>query len=138
MRSFGAKIGGAVNIHPTVRIAIPWHLEIDDHVGIGDRAVLYSLGLIVIGRDATVSQHAHLCAGSHDHHSDDMRLLKPPITIGVGAWICTDAFVGPGVTVGEMAVVGARAVVTRDVPAHAIVAGNPGKVIGMRELLGSK
>ncbi len=54
-----------------------------------------------------------------------MPLLKPPIIIGDQAWICTDAYVGPGVTVGEGAVVGARAVVVKDVEPWAIVAGNP-------------
>jgi putative colanic acid biosynthesis acetyltransferase WcaF len=62
-----------------------------------------------------------------------MTLLKPPITIGDEAWICADAFIGPGVTVGDRAVAGARAVVMRDVEAGAIVAGNPARVVGQRQ-----
>jgi len=133
LRLFGAKIGRRVHIHPSVRIAVPWNLQIGDNSAIGDHAILYSLGPICIGRDATVSQGAHLCAGTHDFRKPDMPLLKQPITIGDGAWICADAFVGPNVHVGKMSVVGARAVLVRDVPANVIVAGNPGKVVGERQ-----
>jgi putative colanic acid biosynthesis acetyltransferase WcaF len=63
-----------------------------------------------------------------------MPLLKPPIEIGDMAWICADAFVGPGVTVGEGAVVGARAVVVKNVEPWTIVVGNPAKAVGRRTL----
>lgn len=132
LRTFGAHIGDDVHIHPSVRIEIPWNLWIEEQVAIGDRAILYSLGTIMIGRAATISQNAHLCAGSHDFRSLAMELLKPPISIEPGAWVCADAFVGPGVKVGRLAVVGARAVVVRDVPSGVVVAGNPAKVIGKR------
>lgn len=62
-----------------------------------------------------------------------MPLLKPAVTIGRDVWICADAFVGPGVAVGDRAIIGARGVVTRDVPAGRIVAGNPAREIGKRE-----
>ena len=138
MRLFGAKIGRDVHIHPTARIAVPWNLHIADEASVGESAILYSLGLIFIGRRATVSQHAHLCAGTHDHHCADMPLIKSPISIGAGAWICADAFVGPGVTIGEMAVVGARAVVIKDIAPNAIVVGNPSRVVGERQSRDSK
>lgn len=132
LKMFGAKIGRQVRIHPSVRITIPWNLTIGDHVGIGDGAILYALGPISIHRYATISQYAHLCAGTHDFRDPQMLLTKPPIEVGEGAWICADTFLGPGVKVGEMAVVGARAVVMRDVPGSAIVIGNPARVVGQR------
>ena len=132
LRLFGARAGAHARIHPSVRITMPWNLNIGSYASIGDRAILYALGSITVGANATVSQYAHLCAGTHDHLRPDMPLLKPPITIGAGAWICADAFIGPGVSVGEMAVVGARAVVVKDVAAHMIVAGNPARVVGER------
>jgi len=132
LRLFGARVGRDVRIDPSALVAIPWNLAIADEAGIGARARLYSLGTIAIGRAATVSQDAHLCAGSHDFRSPDMRLTKPPIAVGAGAWICADAFVGPGVTVGDGAVVGARAVVVRDVPPGLVVAGNPAVEVGRR------
>jgi putative colanic acid biosynthesis acetyltransferase WcaF len=63
-----------------------------------------------------------------------MRLVTSPIRIGEGAWIAAGAFVGPGVSVGEGAVVGARAVATRSVDPWTIVAGNPARLLGRREL----
>lgn len=121
-----------MHLHPTVRIAIPWNLDISDDAAVGDRAILYSLGPIAIGRRATISQHAHICAGSHDHRDVTFKLTKPAITIGKEVWICTDAFVGPGVTIGPRSIVGARAVVVADVAADLIVAGNPARVIKSR------
>ncbi len=132
LRLFGARIGGNVHIYPTVRIAIPWNLTIGDEAAIGDHAILYSLGPIAIGPRSTISQNAHLCAGSHDFRRADMLLLKPPIIIGANVWVCADAFVGPGVAIGDHAVVGARAVVMRDVAALDVVAGNPARTVGRR------
>ena len=62
-----------------------------------------------------------------------MLLLKPPIRVGDGAWICADAFVGPGVSVGEGAVLGARSVVMRDVERNSIMAGNPARRVAERK-----
>lgn len=132
LRLFGARIGKNVHILPSVRIFIPWNLQIGDWSSVGFDALIYNLGPVEIGSKVTVSQRAHLCAGSHDFRDPAMTLLKLPITIGDEAWICADAFVGPGVVVGEGAVVGARAVVVRDVEAGSIVGGNPGRVIGRR------
>lgn len=132
LRLFGASIGSDVHIYPTVMITLPWNLTIKRETSIGDRAILYNLGRISIGPAATVSQGAHLCAGTHDYLRADLPLLKQPITIGEGAWICADAFVGPGTKIGDYAIVGARAVAMRDVSDWAITVGNPAKVIGTR------
>lgn len=132
LRLFGAEVGRQVCIHPTARIAIPWNLRIGDMASVGDRAIIYNLGPVDVGRAATISQNAHLCAGTHDYRRADMLLLKMPIVIGEGAWICADAFVGPGATVGAFSIVGARAVVLKSVPDGVIVAGNPARVLRTR------
>jgi putative colanic acid biosynthesis acetyltransferase WcaF len=134
LRCFGARIAQAVHIYPSVSIAIPWNVEIGAYSAVGDRAILYSLGTIRIGERATISQGAHLCAGTHDYIDPALPLLKPPIIVGAEAWVCADAFIGPGVTVGDYAIVGARAVAMKDVPAGAIVVGNPARFIKKREL----
>jgi putative colanic acid biosynthesis acetyltransferase WcaF len=133
LRLFGARVGREVRIHRTVRIAIPWNLTIDDEAAIGDWVQIYNLGQVSVGAQATISQGAHLCAGTHDHRRLDMPLIKGTITIGRGAWICADAFVGPNVSVGDFAILGARAVVVRDVAPGLVVAGNPARIVGRRE-----
>jgi putative colanic acid biosynthesis acetyltransferase WcaF len=132
LRAFGASVGRDARIFPSVRIAIPWNLEVGEGAAVGDRAIIYNLGKITIGPTATISQGAHLCAGTHDFRQPDLPLLKPPINIEDGAWICADAFIGPGVTIGKRAVIGARAVVVRNVGAELIVGGNPARAIGSR------
>ena len=133
LRLFGATIGTDVRIFPTARIAIPWNIIVGNESAIGDRAILYSLGIIRIGDRVTISQGAHLCAGTHDWRKPDMPLIKSPITVLDDAWICADAFIGPGVTVGPRAIVGARAVAMKDIPSSAIVMGNPAMMIGSRD-----
>jgi putative colanic acid biosynthesis acetyltransferase WcaF len=125
LKLFGATVGQQVHIHPTVRIAIPWHLKIGSFAAIGDGVRIYNLGDVTIGDRVCVSQGAHLCAGTHDYRRRDMPLIKSPVCIMDDAWICADAFVGPGVTVGRAAIVGARAVALRDVGEGTIVQGNP-------------
>ena len=134
LRRMGASIGERVQVHPRSLIALPWLLTIGDWSAIGDGSIVYNLGPVRLGSHVTVSQRAHLCAGTHDHRRSDMPLIRSAITIGDAAWICAEAFVGPGVTIGEGAVVGARAVVTRDVEPWTIVAGNPARQIGRRTL----
>ncbi|ATW03127.1 acetyltransferase [Sphingorhabdus sp. YGSMI21] len=129
LRRFGAQIGADVHVFPTVRVAIPWKLILRDSCAIGDHTILYSLGPITVGERATVSQHAHLCAGSHDWRDPTMPLLKPPITIGADVWVCANAFIGPGVAIGNDAIIGACAVVMKDVPTHSIMVGNPARQI---------
>jgi len=133
LRLFGAKIGRDVHIYPSVRIAIPWNLRIGDQSAVGDRVTLYSLGPVTLAERVTVSQGAHLCAGTHDHCDPAMRLLKPPIVIERDAWICTDAFVGPGVRIGARAIAGARCVVMKDVEPDAIMIGNPARLLRRRK-----
>jgi putative colanic acid biosynthesis acetyltransferase WcaF len=132
LRRFGANIAPNVHLHPTVRIAIPWNLSIGEFSAVGDRVILYNLGRVTIGSRCTVSQGAHLCAGTHDHRKKDFRLVKAPIIFGDDVWVCADAFIGPGVSLGDMSIVAARGVVMRDIGAREIVAGNPARRVGTR------
>ncbi len=134
LRLFGARIGKHVHIYNSAQIYFPWNLEVGDWSAIGEYAFIYNLGPIHIGSQVTISQRVHLCAGTHDYTDPSLPLQKPPIVIGDQAWICADAFVGPGVTVGEGALVGARAVAVKDVEPWQIVAGNPARPIKKREL----
>jgi putative colanic acid biosynthesis acetyltransferase WcaF len=134
LRCFGARIGAEVHFYPNARVYFPWNLEVGDWAAIGEEVLIYNLGRVKIGNRATISHRAHLCAGTHDYARPDLPLLKEPITIGSQAWVCADAFIGPGVTVGDGAIVGARAVAVKDVAPWTIVAGNPARFIKKREL----
>ena len=137
LRCFGAKIGAHVNIYSSAWIYFPWNLTVGDWSAIGEHAFIYNLGPVTIGEKVTISHRAQLCAGTHDYTLPDLPLLKPPIVIRDQAWICADAFIGPGVAVGEGAIVGARCVAVKNVEAWTIVAGNPVRVIRRRVLRAS-
>ena len=126
-------MGNNVHIDPSAKIFIPWNLKIGDWSSVGFEALLYNLGPLTIGEKVTISQRAHLCGGSHDYRSPAMDLIKAPITVEDGVWVCADAFIGPGVKVGRSAVVGARAVVVKDVADGVVVAGNPAVQVGKRD-----
>jgi len=134
LRCFGAKIGGSVHIYPSATVYFPWNLEVGDESAIGEQVFIYNLGRVTLGSRVTISHRVHLCAGTHDHTKPDFPLVRPPIVIGSDAWICADAFVGPGVTVGEGAIVAARAVAMKDVEPRSIVVGNPARESKKREI----
>jgi putative colanic acid biosynthesis acetyltransferase WcaF len=127
LRLFGAEIPNPaqVVIFPSVIVTFPWKLVLEPHAMVGPRVTLYNLAPITLRRGATISQNCHLCAGTHDFNRWDMPLVARPIVIEDNAWLAADVFVGPGVTVGELAVVGARSVVVRDLPARKICVGHP-------------
>jgi putative colanic acid biosynthesis acetyltransferase WcaF len=132
LRLFGAKIGKGVKIRPTAIITYPWKVSIGDHSWIGDRAELYSLDRIEIGAHCVVSQRSYLCTGSHDMTDPAFGLIVKPVRMMDGAWVASDVFVCPGVTIGLMAVAAARSTVLRDIPAEEVHAGTPARFIRWR------
>lgn len=134
LRLFGAQIGRGATIYPSAHIWAPWNLEMGEFSCLSHYVICYSVAPVRIGPHATVSQYSHLCTASHDIEDPHMRLVTAPIVIGKGAWITTDVFVGPGVEIGDGAVVGARSTVTKDVEPWAVVAGNPARLIKYREI----
>lgn len=136
LRMFGADIPepGKVVVFPTARVMFPWKLSLQPRAMVGPHVNLYNLATIRLEYGANVSQYCHLCAGTHDFTRWDMPLVAKPITIGRNAWLGADVYVGPGVSVGELCVVGARAVVVKDLPAKTICAGSPCGPLRAREL----
>ncbi len=131
LRVFGARIGRSW-FHPRVRIWAPWLLVVGDDAYLSADVDLYNAYGIRIGNRVTISQRTFLCTVTHDIEAVDFFLKGAPITIKNDCWIAAEAFIHPGVTIGEGAVVGARAVVVKDVPPWTVVAGNPARVIKQR------
>ncbi len=132
LRSYGATIEDTCIVRRTLKVECPWNLTVGENSCLGDGVILYCLGKVTIGDRVSISQHAHLCAGTHDYTKDDMPLLRHPISIGDDVWLATDSFVGPNVTVGEKAILGARAVAMRDLDPNTIYSGNPAVIIKKR------
>ncbi len=135
LRTFGAQIGSGCKIHASVKIWAPWNLDVGQRTAIGPYVECYNPGKIIIGNKVTISQRAHLCAASHDYLKKENPLITEPIVIKDHSWVAADSFVAMGVTIGEGAVVGARAVVTKNVAPWTVVAGNPAKLIKRRPTL---
>ncbi len=132
LKLFGAKVGRGVHVYPKVRIWAPWNVEFKDGAGVANDVILYSQGKITIGRRAVVSQGSHLCAGTHDYQDPGFRLYTKPISVGDYAWVAAECFIHPGVEIGEGAVIGARSVVGKNMPAWMICVGFPCKAVKPR------
>lgn len=133
LRLFRARIAAGAHVYPGVRIWAPWNLDLGAESGIADGVILYSQDLITVGRRAVISQGSHLCAGTHDYEKEGFPLVTAPITVGAGAWLAAECFVMPGIQIGEGAVIGARSVVTKDMPAWTVCGGHPCRAIKPRQ-----
>lgn len=132
LRLFGAKIGSGSKIHASAIIWAPWNLEVGQFTAIGPNAECYNPGKIVLGNKVTISQHAYLCAASHDFTKKEHPLITGPIIVEDRAWVAAGAFVAMGLKIGEGAIVGARACAFKDVEPWSIVGGNPARFIKKR------
>jgi putative colanic acid biosynthesis acetyltransferase WcaF len=133
LRRFGAQIHSSCHVYSSARIWAPWNLKMGANACLGPLVNCYSMALIELGERVVVSQGAFLCSGSHDYTQESFQLFAEPICIGSDAWICAEAFLGPGICIGEGAVIGARAVVTRSQPPWFVCAGNPARPLKPRE-----
>ena len=132
LRLFGATIGEGCKINNSAKIWAPWNITLGKFVSLGPHCEIYSADKITIEDKVTISQGAYICSASHDISYINKPLITKPITIEKFSWICADAFIGMGVTIGEGAVVGARACVFKDVEPWTVVGGNPAKFIKKR------
>lgn len=134
LKAFGAKVASTANVYGSAKIWSPANLTLGEFALVGPRTTIYSQGPIHIGAYAIISQGSHLCAGTHDVEDPNFQLRTPPITIGARAWIAAEAFVGPGVTVGEGSVLGARSCAMRNIPDWMIYSGNPAMPLRERKI----
>ncbi|MBV3314835.1 putative colanic acid biosynthesis acetyltransferase [Bacteroides ovatus] len=128
LRAFWAKIASTAAVYAIAKVFQSWLLAMDDYPCLAEGVDCYNTVPIRIGRNATVSQRAFLCTSGHDITDSRYHQANASIVIEDRAWVCAEAFVGQGVTVGEGAVCAARAVVIKDVESWTVVGGESGKV----------
>lgn len=119
----GVKIGKGVVIRSQIRIHFPWNLEIGDNCWIGEEVWFINHEKIKIGSNVCISQRSIICSGGHNYRSASLEYSHKPIEIKDGAWVCLDAKVLPGVTIGECSVVSAGEIARKSVPDYSMLVG---------------
>lgn len=141
LRAFGAEIGVGVVIKPNLHIKHPWRLSVGNHCWLGERAWIDNLVPVEIGSNVCISQGAYLCTGNHDWSDPGMGMMAKPIVIEDGAWVGAYSRIGPGITVGEEAVVTMGSTLLMDAVPRGVYQGNPAAKVRertIRDTLGPK
>ena len=123
LKKFGASVGSGVLIRRGVRVHFPWNLEIGDHCWIGEEVWFMNHEKVTIGSNVCISQRSIICSGGHDYRSSSLEYAHKPVKIKDGAWVCLDAKVLPGVTIGECSVVSAGEIVRKSLPDYSMLVG---------------
>lgn len=132
LRCFGAKIDASAHVYGSSRVWYPRNLVMEASSCLGPKVNCYCMAKITILKGAVVSQGSHLCAGMHDIQDSEFQLVARQISIGASAWIAAECFVGPGVTIGNGAVLGARTVLFKNAEDYGVYVGNPAVLIKQR------
>lgn len=113
-----------------IRAGLEGRVIIKDRAAINGFCRIYGHGSIEIGEDTQIGPGSLITTTDHDYH-DALKTRYKPVRIGREVWIGANVTVLPGVSIGDRAVIGAGAVVTKDIPARAIAVGVPARVIRM-------
>lgn len=130
---FGATVAKGAMIAASTKVWLPRNLFLGANASVGPGVNCYTQGEIHIGARTIISQGTHLCAGSHDVSDEDFQLITRPIHIGDDVWIAAEAFVAPGVTIGDGAVLAARGCAFGDLDPWTIYRGNPAEKLKLRQ-----
>ena len=132
LRLFGAKMGSKCHFYPGSKVWAPWLLTCADSVTAADGAELYNPAPMFFGSHAIVSQGAYVCGATHDLDDPAFPLLAYAMSFGAYSRVCAKAVVGPGVDLGEGAVLGLASVATRSLAPWTVYAGSPAVAIRER------
>ena len=135
LRAFGAIIGKRVVIKPGTRIKFPWRLEIGDDSWVGEDVWIDNLAAVQIGANCCISQGVYICTGSHDWGTPTFDLIVKPVKIEDGAWLASRSVIGPGVVVGEGAVLSLGSVATSDLAPWGIYQGVAATLVKQRRVI---
>lgn len=126
------QLGQDVQIRPPLRVDYGAHLSIGDRTFVNTGLVALDVAQIVIGSDCLIGPNCQLLTPTHPLEPSPRRdkwESAEPITLEDNVWLGGGVIICPGVTVGENSVIGAGAVVTRDIPANVVAVGNPARVV---------
>ena len=135
LRCFGATMGPGCHFYPGSKIWAPWNLMCADQVTAADGAEIYNPAPMRFGSHVILSQEAFVCGATHDYDDPGFPLLAYAMDFGAYAWVCARASVGPGVSMGEGAVLGLGSVATRDLEPWSVYAGVPAVKVKERRRL---
>lgn len=128
----GAKIGNGTIVKTKLGAVNCNKITIGDNSYLDKSATIALHDRVTIGNNVVINSGVNIITATHNLYSPDWEHIKKPIVIEDFAWVSTRSMILPGVHIGYGAVIGAGAVVRKDVPAYSIVAGNPATVVGRR------
>lgn len=134
LRLFGAQVGEGVRVKPGVMIKFPWRISIGNYVWLGEQVWLDNVTNIYIGDHVCISQGAYLGTGNHDWRDPNFVLRLSAIHLESSCWIGAKAVVGPGVTIGQGAVLCLGSVAGQSLDPMTIYAGNPARPVKTRQM----
>ncbi len=133
LRRAGAKIGSNVRICSSVFIAGSGRLTIGDNTWVGHKVMLIVSGDLAIGSNVDIAPCVLITTGTHVPAPNSERMagkgISIAVTVGDGTWVCTNATILPGVTIGNGCLVAAGSVVNKDINSNTMVAGVPAHII---------
>lgn len=135
LKLFGANVNWNCSISGKARIVDPWNLTIGSLSSIDEDCCVRCRGKVTIGEKSCISRGVDILSGSHNISSSKFEMVTAPVIIGSNVWIATKALIGMGVTIGDGAIVGAKAAVFKDVEPWTVVGGNPASFIKNREII---
>ena len=126
-------------LDPSITFGLPLFISVKNiHIGkgttIGNRSYIVSgeKASVRIGEFCDISYNVQIRAATHDPYNTK-KIIEKDIEIGNHVWICTNAYIGEGVTIGDHAVIGANSVVKHDVPAYQVVGGVPARLLYVKD-----
>ena len=122
LRFAGANIGEGCTVR-SLKVHLPWNLQIGNNCWIGEEVWFINHEKVTIGSNVCISQRTIISSGGHDYRSASLEYAHKPVTIKDGAWVCLDAKVLPGVTIGECSVVSAGEIARKSLPDYSMLVG---------------
>lgn len=125
------KCGEDVRIKPPFNCDYGKFIECGNHVFINTNCIILDACSVKIGDNVMIGPRVTICSATHPIDAkirEDRWYISKPVIIGNNVWICAGAIINPGVTIGDRSIIGAGAVVTKDIPSDVIAFGNPATV----------